>query len=113
MKLLFDENISFRVVSKLIDIFPNSIHAKDIELPTLSDIILWNYARKNGFAIVTFDADFYEYSLVKGTPPKIIWLRFGNNSTNYIAEILRINSELITAFTDDGSYLELSCLEID
>jgi len=113
MKILFDENISFRIVQKLKDIFPDSMHAKDISASHLSDIAIWNYAKNSGFVIVTFDVDFYEYSLVKGTPPKIIWLRFGNNSTNNIAEILRKSTELIMLFIDDESYNDLSCLEID
>jgi predicted nuclease of predicted toxin-antitoxin system len=45
--------------------------------------------------IVTKDADFSEFGVVKGFPPKIIWIRRGNCSTSDIETILRENYWLI------------------
>jgi predicted nuclease of predicted toxin-antitoxin system len=49
-----------------------------------TDNEIWEYARKNNYAIITFDADFYDISIINGHPPKIVWLRTGNISTNEI-----------------------------
>ena len=62
MKLLFDENISFKVCAALTDIFPGSVHVRDLGLESSGDVIIWNYASKNGFAIVSKDADFRQRS---------------------------------------------------
>ena len=74
---------------------------------------IWDFARSNGFTIVTFDSDFYDLSVVKGSPPKIIWLRIGNSSSGNTAKVLLDNLELITDFISNSGYKDLFCLEID
>jgi predicted nuclease of predicted toxin-antitoxin system len=51
--------------------------------------------------------------LIKGSSPKVIWLRLGNTSTQNIEKVLRENSELIKTFLTDPGYLEVGCLEIN
>ena len=63
-------------------------------------------------AIVRFDSDFYDLSLVKGIPPKIIWFRTGNKTTNSIANIIRHNKDVIDEFLNNPEYSDISCLEI-
>jgi len=109
MKLLFDQNISFRLVKKIIAIFPYSKQAKELELENATDFEIFNYAKENNFTIATFDADFCEISVLKGFPPKIIWIRTGNISTNNIALLLKNNSELILEFSKEN----YACLEIN
>ncbi len=82
MKLLFDQNISYRVVDKITALFPGSLHISNVGLQNRRDLEIWEYAKKYEFAIVTFDADFYHFSLIYGHPPKIIWLKSGNLITN-------------------------------
>ena len=113
MNLLFDQNISFRIISKIKDIFPNAKQVKDIGLVDRSDMEIWNFARNNNYCIVTFDSDFYDLSIVKGTPPKIVWLRTGNMTTNSIEELIRTNQILIEEFLKNPDYQDISCLEID
>ncbi len=60
MKLLFDLNISFRIVNKLRDVFQDSTQVRDAGLGNATDTEIWNYAKDHGFAIVTFDTDFYD-----------------------------------------------------
>jgi len=72
-----------------------------------------NLQKKNDFVIITFDSDFYDLSMIKGIPPKIIWLRIGNTSTENILSILIKNFDLIKEFIENPDYRELSCLEID
>ena len=63
MKLILDANISWRLIKKLIN-FPDSIHINQSKLPQpVSDIDIWNFAKKNNYIIVTFDEDFYHLSM--------------------------------------------------
>lgn len=113
MKLLLDQNISFRITNKIQDIFPGSKQVRDLGLENSKDLFLWNYAKENGFCIVTFDGDFYDLGLIKGSSPKVIWLRLGNTSTQNIEIILRKNYDLIKTFLTDPNYKEIGCLEIN
>lgn len=109
MRLLFDQNISHRIVTRLHDILPESRQIRDLNLENSTDKQIWEYARENNFTIVTFDEDFYNFSVVWGHPPKIIWLRTFNQTTNNIEMILRKHINSILNFEKD---LEIACLEI-
>jgi len=113
MKLLFDQNISYRLIRIIEDIFPDSKQVSQLNLENCTDSQIWDYARLNDYCIVTFDADFYDLSLVRGTPPKIIWFRMGNTSTKSLEKIIPENEILIKEFIENSDYDELSCLEID
>lgn len=103
MRLLFDQNLSPKLVSLLIDIFPDSTHVQNVRLDTANDIELWEYARDNDYLIVSKDSDFSDRSMVYGYSPKVIWLRRGNCSTDAVAGILRNHYWDIQAFADDSS----------
>jgi predicted nuclease of predicted toxin-antitoxin system len=60
MKLLFDANLSHKLVALLADVFPESLHVRMLGLKTQVDTAIWEYARHSGFTIVTLDSDFYE-----------------------------------------------------
>jgi predicted nuclease of predicted toxin-antitoxin system len=87
MKLLLDENISFKLVYRLQEFFPEMKHISDFQLNSIDDKIIFQFAKENGFAIVTFDEDYFTLSVLNSFPPKIIWLRTGNLSTNELEEI--------------------------
>lgn len=112
MKLLFDQNISFRVINSIEPIYPGSCHLSKLGLINSSDIEIWDYAKKFGFTIVTFDADFYNYSLVYGSPPKIIWIRTGNLPTNDLIQLIIKNKNVIDIFISHAEHAELACLEM-
>lgn len=112
MKLLFDQNISFRIVTKLQNAVPNCTQVRLVGLENSSDKKIWEFAKNNGYTIVTFETDFYDISLIKGTPPKIVWLRFGNTSTNSLIKKLLENIGLIEEFITNEDYKEMACLEI-
>jgi predicted nuclease of predicted toxin-antitoxin system len=101
MKLLFDENISYRIISIINNHFPESAHVSFIRKERFSDLDIWLYAKENDYTIVTYDADFYEWQQLRGYPPKIIWLRFGNAKTEIIAEELIKNTNQIQEFVSD------------
>ena len=90
--------------------FPESKHVGQLNLLNSSDMEIWDFARKNEYVIVTFDADFYDLSVLAGTPPKIIWLRIGNTSTLNISNVIIKNMEMILEFSDKRNMN--SCLEI-
>jgi predicted nuclease of predicted toxin-antitoxin system len=91
MKLLLDQNISFRITNKIQDIFPGSKQVRELGLENSKDSAIWSFANENSYCIVTFDGDFFDIGLVKGTSPKVIWLRLGNTSTQNIEKVLRKN----------------------
>ena len=95
MKLLFDHNLSPRLVELVADLFPGSSHVYLLGLDHCDDVRLWSYARDHGFAIVSKDADLSELSLVKGFPPKLIWVRLGNCTTAEVHHYLRLQQEVI------------------
>lgn len=113
MKLLFDQNISYRIKKKLEHKFSNCIHVSDCGLQDNEDPNIWEYAKLNGFTIVTFDADFFEISLINGHPPKIIWIRSGNLTTNDIVNLMLKNFTKIQAFYDDKNGQNLACMELE
>lgn len=109
MKLLLDQNISRKLIDELKNLFPDSDHVYSLGLHKASDEKIWNFARDNGFTIVTQDSDFNERSLIQGYPPKVIWLRTGNTSTQNIRRLLKKHSKDILSFEKDKT---LGCLQI-
>jgi predicted nuclease of predicted toxin-antitoxin system len=99
--LLFDQNLSPRLVDRLADLYPNSVHVFMVGLSTALDVEIWEYARANDLMIVTKDADFSELGLLRGFPPKVIWIRRGNCSTAEIEALLRESFDAIEAMSAD------------
>jgi predicted nuclease of predicted toxin-antitoxin system len=112
VKILLDQNISFRVVGLLIASFEKVDHVKMIGFTDASDKEIWDYALLNNYTIITFDSDFIEIATLRGTPPKIVWLRFGNSSNLKIANKLLLNAEAIKGFISDNDS-GIGFLEID
>jgi predicted nuclease of predicted toxin-antitoxin system len=98
MRLLFDQNLSPRLVYQLADIYAGSVHVRDIGLGDADDSLIWDYAKLNGFTIVSKDSDFQQRSLLYGSPPQFIWLRVGNCPVKTIEELLRRHSVAIHTF---------------
>ena len=98
MKLLLDENLSDRIIYKIIDLYPDSQHVKTLGLINTDDALIWEFAKFNNFVIVSKDSDFHQRSLLYGHPPKFIYLRIGNSPTSKITAILRDNFSMITEF---------------
>ena len=103
MKLLFDENLSPKLPNRLTDLFPNSLHVRDVGMKATIDPIVWDYAKDNNLMIVSKDADMHDLSLVLGNPPKVIWLRLGTCSTLQIESLLRRDFDAIRLFFEDAN----------
>ncbi len=101
MKLLFDHNLSPRLINRLSDLFPDSSHVYLLGLDRVDDTVIREYAKQHDFLIVTKDADFSDLSLLLGFPPKVIWIRRGNCKTSDIESILRNHHDEIEALSTD------------
>jgi len=99
--LLFDQNLSPRLVNRLADLYPTSTHVSTVGLGDAFDRQVWEHARQHECIIVTKDADFSELSLLFGFPPKVIWIRRGNCSTHDIEELIRQNKEAIADLVEN------------
>jgi predicted nuclease of predicted toxin-antitoxin system len=95
MKLLFDQNLSFKLCRALADLFPDSSQVRLAGLAQSSDQALWDHARSNGFALISQDSDIAEIAALRGPPPKVIWLRCGNQTTAFIENLIRRHAEAI------------------
>jgi predicted nuclease of predicted toxin-antitoxin system len=112
VKLLFDQNISYKVAKRLKVSYPDCAQIRELGLENRSDREIWEFSKNEGFTIVSFDSDFYDLVTLYGHPPKIIWLRTGNTRTENIISIFQENYEKIKMFLNDGKYEDFSCLEI-
>ncbi|MFK5894312.1 MAG: DUF5615 family PIN-like protein [Pseudomonadota bacterium] len=110
MKLLFDENISAKLVKLLADQFPDSSHIDLLNMQGESDTIVWDYAKCNNYIIMSKDNDFRQRAFVTGPPPKVIWLNVGNGSTKDINQLIRKTINQINSFEKEpnSSLLVLS-----
>lgn len=103
MKLLLDNNLSPKLVEQLTDIFPDSGHVALLGLDRAADSVVWDTARARGYTLVSKDADFNELLTTKGFPPKVIWLRLGNCTTNDVEQALRKNHAAILEFDQEDT----------
>jgi len=101
VRLLYDENLSRRLIRLLADLYPNSQHVVAAGLARADDTELWGYAAAHDLVIVSKDWDFLQLSTVRGHPPKVVWLRIGNCSVDAMAEVLRKRHLDLLRFRDD------------
>lgn len=108
MKLLFDENLPVSLPQRLADLFPGSVHVRDVGLKQTADTVIWEFAVTHGFVIVSKDSDYRRMSALRGHPPKVIDLRVGNCTTATGADLLRKHSATIHTFVLDKTKSLLS-----
>ena len=98
MKLLFDQNLSRFLVERIGSEFKESLHVIELGLDQATDREIWDWAGEHGFTIVSKDSDFRDLAASLVPPPKAIWLRVGNASTEQIEQLLTANSQRILRF---------------
>ncbi len=101
MRLLFDQNLSFKLVRLLADVYPESVHVRDLRLVEADDLTIWRYAAEHDLVIVSKDSDFHQMSLLYGHPPKTVWLRVGNAPTSTTVALLREHQATMQRFHED------------
>lgn len=109
MKLLFDQNLSPRLVNTFLSEFPGSTHTSILGLDRETDTNLWNFAKDKDFTIVSKDSDFVELATINGPPPKVIWLNIGNSSTKQVSAVIKNHLSDIKRFiqTTDLDILQI------
>ena len=112
MKLLLDQNISFRVVKRLKKHFPIVEGVRENGLYNQDDRVIWDFCRLNGYTIVTFDEDLYDLTTLYGPPPKIIWLRTGNLGNDGVVNLIVRYKPTIDFFINDEIMEKDGCLAI-
>ena len=101
MRLLFDQNLSPRLKEASRDLYPESLHVRDVGLESADDVVVWAYANEHELTIASKDSDFRQLSFTFGHPPKVIWIRCGNCSTSEIESILRDRYNDLLSFYQD------------
>lgn len=101
MTLLFDHNLSPRLIKLVGDLYQGSIHVRDVALHAADDQAVWDYAIQRGLTIVSKDSDFHQRSFLLGPPPKVVWVRRGNCTTDEIALLLRHHFDDLQTFARD------------
>ncbi len=101
MKLLFDHNLSQRLSARLQDLFPGSLHIREVLARRTPDESIWFYAKDNEFVVVSKDSDYRDLSIRLGYPPKLIWIRTGNSPNVIVETLLRNHCDEIGAFDRD------------
>jgi predicted nuclease of predicted toxin-antitoxin system len=107
MRLLFDQNLSSKLCTRIADLFPGAMHLGELGMDRSSDTAIWEYARDNDLVIVSKDSDFNDLAILRGAPPKVVWLQVGNCSTSEVETLLRSHSAPIQAFMADAESLVL------
>ena len=111
MKLLLDHNLSHKLVARLADVFPESTQTRLLNLSRTNDAQLWLVARAHGYLFVTKDRDIAELAILRGAPPKVIWLRIGNCRTVIVERVLRANIDAISHFVEDPEQVVLELFD--
>ena len=102
MKLLFNANLSPKLIIRLSDLFPDSRHVQEIGLTSL-DTLIWSYALQHRLVIVTKDDDFRTKALLVAPPGKVILLTLGNCETASVDVLFRQASSQIMEFIENAS----------
>jgi predicted nuclease of predicted toxin-antitoxin system len=99
LKLLVDANLSPRLVRRISDLFPGSIHVFDSGLARFTpDLRIWEFAKAGDFAVLTADSDFTTLSRERGAPPRVIRIENCSLRTAEVEALLRRNAVRIADF---------------
>jgi predicted nuclease of predicted toxin-antitoxin system len=98
VRLLLDENLSERLIPALAPRFADTLHVRVLGLGGAADTRLWEVAAREQCLLVTKDEDFVQLSVLRGPPPKVLWLNVGNAGTPVITRLVLQNAEAIEAF---------------
>ena len=89
MKLLFDENLSHRLVERIADIYPGSQHVRQLGMRSASDRVVLGYAELMEMVLVTKDTDFDDLGILRSDTVRILRLDLGNCTTDQVEHVLR------------------------
>jgi predicted nuclease of predicted toxin-antitoxin system len=109
MRLLFDEQLSDALPAVLTDVFPGSLQVRTLPGIGVSDERVWQLAIEHACLLVSKDEDFHRLSVLRGAPPKVVWLRLGNCRTEAVAELLTRQAAALQLFAEqeEATFLAL------
>lgn len=109
MRLLLDENLSESLLPAIADLYPDSLHIRLLGAGGASDEVVWQLAKDHACLLVTRDEDFIRFSMVRGVPPKVVWLAVGNCSNQEIVRLLRTRHQALEDFSrhEQATFLTL------
>lgn len=109
VRLLFDEPLSEELCHLSADLFPGFLHVRLLGHRGAADAAVWELAREHGCIVVSKDGNVHRLALLRGAPPKFIWIRLGNGRTADVARLLRSRHDDIVQFgaQDEATVLEL------
>ena len=109
MRLLLDEQLSEELCALLQDVFADSLHVRTLGEGGSPDERIWKLAIERECVLVTKDEDFHRLSVLRGAPPKVVWIRIGNCTTDDVARLVRAHAADIVRFVqqDEATVLEL------
>lgn len=102
MKLLLDANLSWRL-TKLLEKDFSVNHILDYFKHNEKDSIIWSFAKKEQYTIVTNDEDFIDILSAYGWPPKVILLKTGNQSNDFLLNLLISKKIEINSFANNNN----------
>ena len=100
-RLLFDQNLSPRLVDQVVVRFPQSLHVLDVGLSRATDVEVLEFAHGHDLVVVTKDKDFADLVTSRGTGPRILWVMLGNVTTDELSEAILDDADSIHQLLDD------------
>ncbi len=112
MKLLLDQNLSSKLIRSLEEQHPGTSHVRLLGLDKADDSDIWHYARYHGFTLATKNTDMVDLCVLRGAPPKVLWLRIGNCTTSDVFDTFVRNRDRIEHFEHDQASIALSLFRL-
>ncbi len=109
-QFILDNNLSVNLINQISELSTEISHVSIVALERSSDMEIWQYAKQNGYTIITKDSDFKTLSNLFDCPPKVIRVNCGNQTNTYMRDMLLSKSNTIFRFMEkiDECYLELN-----
>ena len=107
-RLLLDENLSERLLPAIVHLFPGSTHVRGLGWQGAGDARVWDLALEGEFVLLTRDEDFVGMSVLRGAPPKVVWLNVGNARNSAIAKLMQTRASDIEKFIEHDDYTFLA-----
>jgi predicted nuclease of predicted toxin-antitoxin system len=88
--------------------FPGWRHVTACGLERADDAAIWAYAKANGLSLLSKDDDMRVLVEAHGAPPRLVWLRLGNVTTQQIAAAMTRHAQSIHAvLSGDEAVMEI------
>ena len=110
MRLLLDENISWRLAAYLRPHCTALLHVRDIQLDNSPDTSIWRYARQHGYDVLTKDEDFLRLVLAEGFPPRVVAVQNAQVPVKELAAFLLARLPQLASFS--GEQTEFGFLQL-